>query len=584
MDCRSTIVITAVLLTAAPWLRSQVDDLASDPWSIPQLEALQTYRDAPLCLHCTSATVLTSLPGVGRATASRILRAVRAGAATMDAIALEACLSVDQRLIVEGTTTLVCTCGSWFDGIQVRSRVRSEPAAAPDVYGRAEIHTSTLRAGLQTRSGPLGKITGGWALADIGPVSIAVGDLALRTGLGLVLGGGGAFGRGTFARAASVESTTRLRPWTSSWLDPSQRGIGVIAADTIVSLPFEVGGLWSHRMVGSRAETMVSATATMSLPLVTIGTSLQHLEYDQPLASTAMSVVPERTRTLGSIHGEHLHGRWSMHAEVAFDDQLRTAGLGVLRWTYAEGRVAAALRWSDADLRNPYAAPISSASALGNEAGVVLGLLHRADHWSIEASIDLHQRLSRSWGSPLPSRGMDLLIDAERRLGSGELAAVRFRYEADTEGWRGAEDAQTVMIERRRMTARAELTAEVHRTVRLRCRADVRWLTADRLRSPELGALAYAEARVTPTDAVAVSLRHTVFRSPSIDVAPYTVEAPLQGVLQIVAGSGQGARTTLSARWSPLPFFSIGFLGVATVRSGRTMETAGAVQVDVAVR
>jgi len=109
-------------------------------------------------------------------------------------------------------------------------------------------------------------------------------------------------------------------------------------------------------------------------------------------------------------------------------------------------------------------------------------------------------------------------------------------------------------------------------------------LSADRLRPTEIGGLGYLEARYTPDDAMALAVRHTVYHSESIDTAPYTIEAPLSGLLQIVAGSGRGARTIVSARWHPLPAITLGLLGVSATRNGLPTAFSAALQIDVSVQ
>lgn len=572
-----------IFLLAAMAVRAQVDDLVDDPWNVPQWDALQVYRDAPLCLHCAKPTELTVLPGIGRATAARIRRAVDAGVADHDALADTACLSVDQRIVLMSTTTFTCSCGTWFQSARTRLRSVTSPAAAPDLQSRVDITTHSGRFGGLVRSGPQGEVVGGWASLNAGPAVIHVGDLALRSGLGLVHGGGGGFGRGPLSRIRAAGSGIRMRPWTSTWQEFGQRGVGVHLHDTVAGAPYQTASYWSARTVADRSETTLALAAEAEIGTGTsVGFHLQHLEYDAAEDSRSMTVVPQQRRTLASLSAEHVAEDWRWNTEVAIDDSARIAAGVVAEAEFGAGRVVSAVRWTHPDLRNPYAAPISSASSLGNEAGVLVGMQWRRNGWAVEGSLDLHQRLSRSYGSPLPSRGFDLLIDGERRLSRMASVAFRGRYESDADGWRREGGSRTLMVRRDRSTLRGELQFSPRRDLRVRLRGDVRHVAWDRLATTEIGSLLYIDVRWTPTEAVTLMGRHTRFSSPGIDAAPYTLESPLTGLLRTVAGSGSGSRQFLSVRYTPLPWITCSGAVIHEQRNGVTL-TSGALQIDVRV-
>ena len=577
-------LVIILVLTTVGVVQAQVDDLADDPWNVPQWDALQIYRDAPICLRCARPTELTSLPGINRATASRIRRAVDTGVASIEALADSACLSVDQRIILLSATTLACTCGTWFESARARMRSVSTATARPDLQTRLDITTQTGRIGGLVRAGPYGDLAGGWASIRTGTITVHLGDLAMQTGLGIVHGGGGGFGRGPLSRARTVGTDVRLRPWTSTWQEFGQRGVGIHIDDTLASTPVQAAGYWSRRRIGGREEATSSVALTVNpLPTSTVGITLQHLAYDRPLRSTAISVMPDEHRVLGSVLAEHHEGGWRWTAEVAIDDSLRPAAGVVSRMDLRHGRLIGAIRWSHADLRNPYAAPISSGSGLGNESGLLVGLQWRQNGWAVEGSFDIHRRHSRAYGSPLPSRGFDVLLDGERRLSSMASINVRLRHEYDVDGWRPPEQSTTIMVQRSRSTVRGEISMSPIRGLRVRARGDLRYATWDRLRQSMLGALAYIDVRWSPAEDLAILGRHTVFSSPGIDAAPYTLESPLTGYLRTIAGSGNGSRQFLSIRYSPTPWVTGSGAVIHEHRNG-TGHTSGALQVDVRIR
>ena len=159
----------------------------------------------------------------------------------------------------------------------------------------------------------------------------------------------------------------------------------------------------------------------------------------------------------------------------------------------------------------------------------------------------------------------------------------RVRHELDDEGWRPPDTSATLLVERRRTTFRGELVVHPRRDVRVRLRSDTRFVDFSGGRSNETGSLIFADLQWMPTRTLRATLRYTVYRAPSIHSAAYTLEVPITGMMQTVAGTGNGSRLVVSARWSATPWITAHVMAMRWVREGHPIQLRAAAQLDVSV-
>ncbi len=576
------VLLVALCLLQQQHLVAQLDDVADDSYATPQFDAIERFREDPLCLPCITPTELTIIPGFGRTTVSRILKAVEAGVPTLEAIADTACLSIDQRVLLLLCTSLNCSCAPRLQNVRTRIRGSVADGSMPDVTARIDVATDLGRTGAVFRRNAAGDVSGGWLLLDTPLASIALGDVSVGSGLGLVQGGGGGFGRTILGRLSAADVTPRLRPWTSTYRDGSQRGIGIILHPTLNSSSAHVLGSWSRTDVGTRTEHQANASLMATIDAVTAGLTMQHLAYNGRTESTSMQTVPQSNRTLLSAVADFSGPVRQLTAECAIDDSMRTAFTIVGSTVFHGTHLLAGVRWAHPSIRNPYASPVSSLSSLGNEAGICLGLrLRGTQHLYVEGMVDVHSILSRSYGRPLPSYGMDVVLDGLFRFNRTMELSWRLRYEADDEGWKPPESAAILLQQRHRATTRAHMVAQVAPTLRLAGRLDIRNVWYQYQAENELGVVAYTDVMWTPHHSIRFSARVTAFQAPSIESAAYTMETPLVGLPRTVAGTGNGTRLMATCRYTPSSWCAV---SVAYTEQQRRYEPTirwGALQVEL---
>lgn len=571
-------------------MAAQFDDAAESAWAVPLIDAIDVFKNSPLCLRCVKPSQLTILPGIGARTASRIVSMVRGNpTASIEVLSDTLCLSIDQKIILSSCATLNCNCTSFLSSAQARTRV-SNASSSPNStsYGRVDVRTSAGRIGVITQQFADAEVLGGWLTSSIGKLSLAAGDFSARAGTGLVIGSAGGFGRSPLSVAMGAEADHTLRPWTSTWQDGMHRGIALKYSDTISGKPLSIMSIYSNINVAGRAESNISASAAVVFGNVTVGINVQRLKYSASVERSSMRIVNEAQRSLGSVCIATVFGVATGVIEVGTDDSLRPLATAVVRLPIPRGTLIWAARYMHPDVRNPYGTAISSLSGIGNEWGILSGVQwSERGGWRAEASVDVHGILSASYGRPLSSYGMNLTLDAERNLTKHAVFSCRVRYESDDEGYRLPNSSFTKMITMDRLTIRGEIASQLSPRLRVRGRIDLRraWFTM--YRASETGALAFADAHISE-GILTIKSRVTIFSAQSATVAPYTIEQQTDGYMRTVMGSGQGSRFYISASVSLLPSLTLSASALRTIRFDKPPENSqsliGVVQMDLRIK
>ncbi len=552
--------------------------MADSPWALPVWDAIERYRQDPLCLNCIESNDLTALPGIGINTAARIMKLVAKGIRSVATIADTLCLSTDQIIILNTCTTFDCTCPPTIQSARMRSRVRMQNGNYSDMLTRLDVDASVARIGGFSRRVNDTLVYGAWLRVQTKNISVVLGNFRAKSSTGLVYGGS-RFSRTVINTESSV-ADIKLQPWTSTWLDGSLRGIGILFSDSISDKPMQLSALYSNKSINGRNEILIGGIASYQSPLLNYGIGYQRLQYDEPSVSTGMATVRGLTQSLFSVFADKTFFNLTLSWEVVLDQEKRLGTSIIATSLIARTKLIGALRWFDRDLRSPYGNTITTQSYIGNEMGITLGAqLRFQPQWQCEVSLDIHRTITRSVGKPQPAKGYDLLLDVTHGIGKGASLSLRLRYEQDDDGWKLPESDITKMYVRSRGTVQADYSFSVIRSLRLRLRVDGRAAQFGLGRSSETGLLAFTEFVWQPFEGISLRTRLTTFRSPSIEVAPYAVEVETEGMMRTVVGSGNGDHSLVAVSYSLLSFVTISAAYIETVRNG-LRDIAGSVQID----
>jgi hypothetical protein len=339
------------------------------------------------------------------------------------------------------------------------------------------------------------------------------------------------------ARASDVRQELQLRPWTSTWTDGALKGVAGRVTIPITSTEIS--------MIGALSEGNIHAALQTSHERWTIGATMQQ--------------QPQRTTTSAYAHAGV--GPWDVSWESSFNHQHHLSSTAIARHGLVRGQVVLGGRWSHPDV--------------DNAAGLFAGLFWRQLRgWHVEASLDLHTIISRSYGRPLPSRGLDLSVDVQRTFSGGITLDARLKYEIDDEGWRPPEKSNTVMFTRHRTTTRVMFGHRASRDVQFRLRADVRHMWSDEERPSEWGYVCSADVVWTPLRQIRLTASLITAQAPSIESAAYSVVVPVPGAMSTIVGVGRKSWLIVGGRWTIVPWSTLSLSVVEHTSTNNTQHSA----------
>lgn len=516
------VAVAVAVLSFALACHAQDDDLDGQ-WLAPTLDALDRFREDPLCLRCATASTLTQLPGISRRTATRITSACRsASITTIDELADSVCASPEQFLMLTACATLTCSCMTMIRSVRTRTRVRSD--AASPYSARVDVSHLYGTAGVTVFNRSDRTYASGWLTASFSTVEISLGDLAFQSGTGLLLGTARTLmRRGVDVLPASTPLAS-ARPWPSVAFDNAPRG--VTALWTSSAWPLAVG-----------ASTWIDRSQSLTRPRTALhlGTRL----YDVDLQATVLRDVNR------SINGE------AMSLAASFDRTVvRIAAEMRLRFDAVEG-VHAMMGY--AGLRTDLVAAIwvyapdvileYGTSALGssqprNQRGLHIAAHHRfASRLSIAGSATITERITRTYLDPLPSTATLLRSDVEFRPTRTTLLRLQLTQRRSDESV-SSNDGRVMsvhMFSRFRFDCETALSA----STLLRARVDVTNASVQNEPS-QRGTLIAVMFRTRITPWLTASAQMVQWRSTSYDVASRVATLGVPGTFDMLVCSGTG--------------------------------------------
>lgn len=562
--------------------------------SAQDLDALETYRHAPLCLRTCSKEELEAIPGFSWPLSGRLLAIVRNDSTTtIDRIADTLCLTIAQRILLHACTTLDCWQGapailmaSWRGSTRLTEIAATQDSLwlgpATDATLRADVRYGTHRLALVAARAAgepqLVEHIGGSLAIDASillpcTATVLVGDFSPSFGQGLVFGTA-ADVRGPWTSALAPRTMdAAVRPWTSAQRYGGLRGgalvvsigslhgslatsrrnlIGTIRTDASGEYASAIDRVMARRTLAERTRTNIAehidmATVGMTLGKTRVDLLAAKFHYSVELRSTAASVLPGRGGTFVAaslstpIRGSMFGGEIARGAE----GDIAIAAGWTKQWTGA--KTILALRCIPAAYRAPYAATRTDATAVSNEVGVTLGATVRFPDGRCDAVADVRQTLDRTYGVPARVFGMTFDCLGTVRLGHATMVGWRVFWERETDGQRDSMLGRTIATQRERLRCRLDAAKRVTGPLSLRIRLDVGRVSWDVLRPTELGLALTTSARyVGPR--ISIGVQWSVFSTDSYESAITVGEVTMPGTLRSVAFIGAGSRMATTVR------------------------------------
>lgn len=530
------ILLVCTCMTVAAQEAALFDAAANDDVVSPWWDALERYRESPLCLHMTTAHELATVPGMSPHLAARVLR-IAALRPAWDAaeIADSLCLGTAQRLLLMACTTRRCDATTW-QGV-ASGRAVTHAQGVQRISARYGAWRLTMQ---HAQEGPGAALHGRVLGTDV-----LLGDIAMRIGTGLVMGTMSP-SRGLVGATSVPSDALRMRPWTSTMRTGAIRGIAVQRVDSVG--PHALHGM----VVAGRQDRGASFGGTEDLTGFAldvacadwhVGASTVSITYDVDVASASARAAFARggrwTSLFGGLHNDRVEAAF----ELAVDPRNNIAVVTRARWDGASWRAAATVRHLAAGYRAPYGDAPTDATAAANEAGVSAALVWRP--WpstTLEALIDVRSTLDRTYTVPRTVRGHTMELQAVHRM-HGAIWSARLWHDDDDDALRVDGVARSLVARRRRSRLRLEYAWRATSPLVVTLRGEVAHAGWTRWRASVVGAAIMLRCRVPLAAWMDASVQATIYDTPGIDAAVYMAEAPMPDVLRAVPLVGSGVRT-----------------------------------------
>lgn len=501
------------LLRIAPLLCLVVVVHAQDG---PVWDALDRYREAPICLLNGDIDELTQLPGIGRMTASRIVSMIEQGLRDIHTIVDTLCLSTDQRIMLLACTGFDCDPTPLLSTAMIRSRWQeTADDGLPRIANRIRLSSRYADAGGVVTDAPEGPSGTAWISTRIGPVELLGGDMGLFTGRGLVFGSASAARTTIRTQAFTTFDDVVIRPWTSAAADGAIRGLAVrtrivptvrissvLSADRYGCIAQWMGGVWS---MGSAIDVRDGMTA-ISL-------------FTRTMVNGSMTISSELARSYDG----------TIDAAVRYDA------------LFGHGRFV-----------------LSAHHSPRTSTGLIAGITTRiAARTSIMSALRLAFVPTRRHGMPLPTRGLQLLTEVALPLGTSSMLDIRGQMELEDDGILVDTTSRRLTDRHERILLRAQVTGTITKDIRYRCRIEGLRSSWERHGMVASGATGMLDLRYSPEPWLSLSATAWIYDSHTLDAAPYAFEVPAKGFMRTIPLLGQGTRMLVTMALHPASWADI---------------------------
>lgn len=572
---------------------SLLDLAADDAEALPLWDAVEHFRQQPLCLRASAVDDLVLLPGITRPLAARMLRvAAKHPTWTVERIADSLCLALPQRLMLLLCVTTLCDTTKW----SIASTLRL--SSADDATSRLGIRFGQCRLdALASRSEQdittVGHV-GATIRTHIAGTEVLLGDVRPRVGTGLIMGSSGTSYGGV---TPPSDDPFMVRAWTSRLRRGFLRGGAVCRRDTfgsfvlhalaaagvrdlltrvdgeqrVVSID-DAASMLASAPEGRTAvrESVFGATVALADTAWYAGAAAWSILYDHPLHTAAATDVVGSGGLSWSLYGGTFRGTDGVAWEAAVDTRGRTGVVIQGSLLVAPTQLHAAVRWLSAGYRAPFGNAPTTSAAAANESGLTLSAALRP--WAgirVDVVADVRRTLDRTYAVPRPVRGVSLDVMARQRLSRSGAIYLRGRIDNADDAVRAEGIARTLTAFRTRLRLRLGIDWESSLPLSVSCGLHANHARWSAHHEPINGHALTVRCRYRPWPWLGVLAQQTMFDASGIDAAAYVAEAPMPGILRTPVLVGRGTRSLVGLRLRLLPTMSVWAVAVNAVREHR---------------
>lgn len=360
-------------------------------------------------------------------------------------------------------------------------------------------------------------------------VTLALGDMALHSGSGLLVGTVASGIRSLSSVQPPTSSEPTARPWRARWNESALRGGAV------------VGQLDSGRIVMGLAAGLSMRDSLMSyvtmfstkLNSTTLGASIHMVESPGPQGL--------------SLWTRYVHGQHTLIAEVVarptvpismqlcYSLKQRNVALGLTAWSCPASAVAGL---------GTLLATSSAASNTWGIAGSVRHTVRSLVGWNIWWTI--RGTYTRAFDAPFPQ--LEYALRAEVRQTVTSQLHVTWRVSAMRDDDGIIVDGATAQQQYYRMGIQTTIERIVRPTLRWRARADLRWLWNT---TRHVASTTQVEIINKVLPELTMRARAVHFACPSYLIASRMIEYASRDLQRLVVCHGYGLRWSIASEWRP---------------------------------
>ena len=560
---------------------SLLDLAADDAEALPLWDAVEHFRQQPLCLRASTVDDLVLIPGITRPLAARMLRvATKQPTWTVERIADSLCLALPQRLMLMLCVTTLCDTTQWSLASSVRLSSADDATSRLGLrYGQWRLDALASRSEQDITT--VGHI-GATIRTHIAGTDVLLGDVRPRVGTGLIMGSAGASYGGV---APPSDDPFTVRAWTSRLRRGFLRGGAVCRRDTFGSLVLhalaaagvrdlltrvdgeqrvvsidDAASMLASAPEGRTAvrESVFGATVALADTAWYAGAAAWSILYDHPLQTAAATDVVGSGGLSWSLYGGTFRGTDGVAWEAAVDTRGRTGVVIQGSLHVAPTQLHAAVRWLSAGYRAPFGNAPTTSAAAANEAGLTLSAALRP--WvgtRIDVVVDVRRTLDRTYTVPRPVRGVSLDVLARQGLSRGSAVYLRGRIDNADDGVRAEGIARTLTAFRTRMRLRIGIDWQPSLPLTVSCGLHANHARWSAHHEPINGHTLTVRCRYRPWPWLGVLAQQTMYDATGIDAAAYVAESSMPGMLRTPVLVGRGTRSLIGLRLQLLPTMSV---------------------------
>jgi len=436
--------------------------------------------------------------------------------------------------------------------------------------------------------------------------NMVVGDFRVSYGQGLTLWNGGAFGKSSSVIGAVIKNDSGIRPYTSYQETNGFRGVAAT-----IGRRLQVSGLYSNRKQSASEtgegrmrfpsasglhRTLTETERRLNLRQETFGGRIRYQfshgivgvsgyrnSFDRDIEKGAQpyQLFDFEGRQI-SVLGTDLRlvlGPATIFSEVARSSNRSFGVITGAEFSVLQGTdIAMAYRNYAKDFHSVFGSGFGEQSTPQNETGFFTGVQQQfGSIFQVNAYIDFFRTHLPRFRNSRPTSGTDWLarVDVEPLPNLSFYLQLRSKlWEQQMESTDPFGRETTAMGTEMRSNARLHLEYHILDNLRLRSRYDVvRY--KETYSDATFGQLIYQDVRITPTSALTLDARITIFETDDFNSRVFQFENDLLYVMSNAMLFDQGQRSYVVLRYQPLPYLTIRIKAATTLYENRRVIGSG---------